>query len=303
MTTALDKPPVSSPSPDILERVLIKRDTSGLPSSQKVQFLLKLCDSLGLNPLTAPFEFIKLPDGREVPYLRRDGADQLRKLHSVSIDPNPTVQYMDGLIIVTVTARLPNGRTDTDSGAVFLDTLKGQNRANAVMTAMTKAKRRVTQGICGLGFLDESEIESIPGAVVQASPVLAPDTGVVPSIPNGDDSDSGSAPADAPSPAGVPVHAGFQVNSRGEEIPRDGKLYVARVDRTQTRNANVTRCTITLSDGSQATTIANKFAKEADWCLDALVPVVVETKGTQWGREITLLARDLVPKDGDDIPF
>ena len=34
--------------------------------------------------------------------------------------------------------------------------------ANAIMKTETKAKRRATLSICGLGFLDESEIETIP---------------------------------------------------------------------------------------------------------------------------------------------
>lgn len=36
--------------------------------------------------------------------------------------------------------------------------------ANALMKAETKAKRRVTLSICGLGLLDESEIDTMKGA-------------------------------------------------------------------------------------------------------------------------------------------
>jgi hypothetical protein len=42
--------------------------------------------------------------------------------------------------------------------------LPPEELANAFMKAETKAKRRVTLSICGLGFLDESEIESIAEA-------------------------------------------------------------------------------------------------------------------------------------------
>jgi len=49
-------------------------------------------------------------------------------------------------------------------GALSLKGLNAEDRANAIMKAETKAKRRVTLSICGLGFLDESEIENIPGA-------------------------------------------------------------------------------------------------------------------------------------------
>jgi hypothetical protein len=46
------------------------------------------------------------------------------------------------------------------------------------MKAETKAKRRVTLSICGLGLLDETEIETIPGAapavVVPVAKEIAP---------------------------------------------------------------------------------------------------------------------------------
>jgi hypothetical protein len=69
----------------------------------------------------------------------------------------------DGLLTVHVRARTPDGREDEDFGVVSIpDSLKGDNRANAIMKAITKAKRRVTLSICGLGMLDESEVETIP---------------------------------------------------------------------------------------------------------------------------------------------
>ena len=38
------------------------------------------------------------------------------------------------------------------------------------MKAETKSKRRVTLSICGLGFLDESEIDTIPDVVLHDAP-------------------------------------------------------------------------------------------------------------------------------------
>jgi hypothetical protein len=51
---------------------------------------------------------------------------------------------------------------DAAKGAVSVQGLKGEALANALMKAETKAKRRATLSICGLGFLDETEIEDIP---------------------------------------------------------------------------------------------------------------------------------------------
>ena len=67
--------------------------------------------------------------------------------------------------MVTVSARTPNGRTDTEIGALSIKGLTGDSLCNAMMKALTKSKRRVTLSICGLGLLDESEVDSIPGVI------------------------------------------------------------------------------------------------------------------------------------------
>jgi hypothetical protein len=66
--------------------------------------------------------------------------------------------------VVTASGQDRTGRTDTSTGAVTIGTLKGDALANALMKAETKAKRRLTLSICGLGILDETEIETIPDA-------------------------------------------------------------------------------------------------------------------------------------------
>jgi hypothetical protein len=65
---------------------------------------------------------------------------------------------------VTATAQSRDGRIDQATGAVSVMGLKGEAKANAIMKGETKAKRRVTLSMAGLGWLDESEAESIPGA-------------------------------------------------------------------------------------------------------------------------------------------
>jgi hypothetical protein len=57
---------------------------------------------------------------------------------------------------------MPDGRTDESLGAVSLVGLEGEALANSLMKAETKAKRRVALSICGLGMLDETEVEAIP---------------------------------------------------------------------------------------------------------------------------------------------
>jgi len=150
------------PLAEQIEQVVVGGDLSNLNASQRVSYYHKVCESVGLNPLTRPFEYLKL-NGKLVLYARRDAADQLRTIHGISLS-KPHIEYVDDLVIVTIEAANKNGRTDTDMGAVSCKGLQGEAKANAMMKAITKAKRRVTLSLAGLGWLDETEVDTIPGA-------------------------------------------------------------------------------------------------------------------------------------------
>lgn len=159
-TTSKNDP--GGPLPEAVELALVSNDLSKLSATERLAYLRRLCDSLALNWLTNPFQYIVL-NGKLTLYATRACADQLRKRDKVSIGP-PEVRFEDGLVVVSVTARTADGREDSELGVVSLDGLKGEARANAILKAITKAKRRVTLSICGLGWLDETEVETIPGA-------------------------------------------------------------------------------------------------------------------------------------------
>lgn len=145
-----------------VEAALIQGDLKSLSSDERLSYYRQVCESVGLNPLTKPFEYVTL-NGKLTLYALKGATDQLRKLHDVSIEP-PQIQDVNDLFIVTVTARDASGRTDSDVGVVGKKDMGG-NVGNALMKAITKAKRRVTLSICGLGMLDETEVETIPNAV------------------------------------------------------------------------------------------------------------------------------------------
>jgi hypothetical protein len=148
---------------EAIEKALMTGDLSALSPEQRLSYYKQTCESLGLNPLTKPFEYIKL-NNKLTLYARKDATDQLRKINAVSIE-KPEIQQIDSLIIVTISARCADGRVDSDIGVVP-KTDMGGNLSNALMKAVTKAKRRVTLSICGLGMLDETEVETIPNAQV-----------------------------------------------------------------------------------------------------------------------------------------
>lgn len=146
----------------IMESVMIKGDLSKLTPEERSMYYMKVCDSMGLNPLTKPFEFIVL-NGKMMLYALRGATDQLRSVNKVSVE-ELTETEREGVFIVTAKVRNGEGRTDIAKGAVNITGLKGEALANALMKAETKAKRRATLSICGLGMLDETEVETIAGA-------------------------------------------------------------------------------------------------------------------------------------------
>ncbi len=145
---------------DVIEAVITKGDLARLTPQEKTRYYSEVCRSIGLNPLTRPFEYISL-SGKLVLYARREATDQLRKLNGISLEVISR-DVIDGILTVHVRAQDKTGRVDEDFGAVSIKGLAGEALANATMKAITKGKRRVTLSISGLGFLDESELDGIP---------------------------------------------------------------------------------------------------------------------------------------------
>lgn len=142
------------------ERALLMGDLSKLTEVERGELYFSLCKSCGLNPLTQPLSYILL-NGRWTFYFNKGGADQLRSVHKISIAILSREKIGD-CYAVTAQATTPDGRSDTSTGVVSIGAgAKGDFLANLLMKAETKAKRRVTLSICGLGYLDESELDTV----------------------------------------------------------------------------------------------------------------------------------------------
>lgn len=232
----LARNPQAARNAAIIEEVLVMGDLSKLTPEQRNQYYQAVCSSLGLNPLTKPFDFIVL-NGKLTMYARKDCTDQLRKLHRVSIRITER-SIMDDLMVVTAEATDSTGRTDCSIGAVSIAGLRGESKANALMKAETKARRRVTLAVCGLGILDETEVDSIPGAraphhavvdgtvnprALPSTPVQAP----MPAPAHAPDAAEAPKPAATPVPAvpespGDSAYVDFEVQSIEEHKSRSG---------------------------------------------------------------------------------
>jgi hypothetical protein len=173
----------------LIEQLVLNNDLAGLTPAQRVSFYMNVCKSLGLNYLTQPFGLISF-EGKTMMYAKRDCTDQLRKIHRVNIEDMQT-KSENGLLIVTVKGMDQTGRRDVSTGVIplrvkarkwsndakgpgkggyieldnYID-LEGKDLANAIMKAETKAKRRLTLSLVGLGIPDESELETMQGVKI-----------------------------------------------------------------------------------------------------------------------------------------
>lgn len=206
-------------STDIMEQVIIKGDLSNLTPQERTEYYMKVCQSIGLNPLTKPFEYIAL-NGKLQLYALKACTEQLRGIHDVSV-LDLTETLVNDVFIVTAKVKNGEGRTDAAKGAVPIKGLQGEALANAMMKAETKAKRRATLSLCGLGWLDESEVESIPGAKV------SPQSNATPAVAGQETAPAAPVPeAPPPAPAASEPSAGptgdiRAPENRGEPTKKD----------------------------------------------------------------------------------
>jgi hypothetical protein len=142
-------------------------DCSKLSTAQKLAYYKARCDAAGLDYRTTPFQFIKL-SGKEVLYSLKAATDALAAKNGIRCEIIDQ-RTEEGIRIVTVRAACKDGRQTDEIGAVPIGGLKGEALANGLMKAATKAKRRAVLSVTGLGMTDETEIDSIPGAVKPTS--------------------------------------------------------------------------------------------------------------------------------------
>lgn len=140
-----------------LAHILATGDLSKLTNEQRVATYLQQCSTLGVAPISRPFDWLVL-DGKLVLYPNKSCAEQLRRLHQISIKIT-RAEVVGGdtkepMYVVTVEGRRPNGQTDESTKYVPLSDsrgrLTGKNLANAYAKAESGAKRRLTFSMIGM---------------------------------------------------------------------------------------------------------------------------------------------------------
>jgi hypothetical protein len=242
---------------EVAEQVVLAGDLSGLTPQQRVQYYLETCRSLGLNPLTRPFEYLSI-QGKLTLYARKDATDQLRRIHGISTEIVAR-EPRDDLFVVTARATAPDGRRDEAVGAVPIAGLKGEALAAAIMKCETKAKRRVTLSIVGLGWTDESELTGMPRARVV--PVEEAEGSASPDRPAPPASAAAGPAAPAAAALATPVEpdrsAPAGPDARGQPAPiLDRGAAAAAVQIASARRDPIWRCQVALAEACRRAGLA-----------------------------------------------
>lgn len=144
---------------DAIEKLIAQGDLAPMTQQQRLSYMRAMCKLLGISMLGQPFDFIKF-DGKTQMFANSKCAAQLRAVYKISIKI-VSCERVDGLYITSVEAETGKGRRDADIGAINIKGLAGKALENAMMKGVTKAKRRVTLSLCGLGMLDSDTAKEL----------------------------------------------------------------------------------------------------------------------------------------------
>jgi hypothetical protein len=183
-----------------IEDIVATGDLTELNPEQRATHYMQVCEAMGVDYRLQPLRYMTVddPNGgqRLILYALKGATDQIRKNRGIKIT-KLTKEFVEDVVIFTAEATDRDGGTDISTGAVSTKGKKGSEFAEVIMSAETKAKRRVTLSISGSGLLDESEVANLngptpvtPGIGVTVAPNLstpaansAPAKEVVPAIP------------------------------------------------------------------------------------------------------------------------
>lgn len=154
---------------------LLQMDVNDLSIADRQKYLWWMAVRRGLDPLTKPFDCIPDGKGKLILFANSGCADQLRQRNGISLEVveegflrfGETLR--DDVYYVKVKAKDQEGRSSYNIGAVGVKGFVGETMANAMMKAHTKAGRRTTLDLCGLGIPDVSELDSIPNLTPKAT--------------------------------------------------------------------------------------------------------------------------------------
>lgn len=165
---------------------VVQHNLDSLSPEQRKAYLDSISEYVGLSPEQNWFDLIWIHDEENgfkklVPYAKRGTTDVLREKHQISVLDMVDLSR-EGYVAFKAIGKNANGRQEVAIGSHSIEGLKGPKLASAVMTAETRAGRRLTLKFVGLGILDASEVdqETAPqnkageAALVGPAPITIP---------------------------------------------------------------------------------------------------------------------------------
>jgi hypothetical protein len=273
---------------EVISKVFLNGDISQLSPQDKVVYYNMYCEHLGLNPVTKPFDILRT-GGKEKLYANSDASKQLAKINQVSVIELAT-DIKAEIYIVTVKVKDATGREDVSTGAVSITGLRGEALANAFMKAETKAKRRATFSICGLGVLDETEVETIPDRqIIKIDDIRqnnAPDTSAPKKIENK------SNEIDA-------LKAEIETLMKNRALPTTAIDYL---DKELSKNNTAERLKKLIEHCKEYKELPNQNDDDLNAAFEEEAPQVVETKKTRVERIKKTFESDVLTTPSDKEP-
>ncbi len=326
MTTALAERPTTAPAVTPEQIDLIKRTVANGATADELKLYLYDCARQGVHPLDKLIHFTKR-GGKYTPitsidFMRTRAADTGDYAGSddasfhFELLANGAPDYVKPPRSATVTVwRLVQGqRCPFTATARWSEYKPAENdfmwqkmphtmlAKCAEALALRKGFPRQLAGLYAKEELDQAGSDR-GGYTVEAPPV--------PVV-----RESGSARSGGDAPGAEPVGAAVHVSGVPEGLDRTGPvaddaLRIIRVDHKATKNQNVTKFVVVLSDGREVSTIKTPLGTLAEQLCQDGDAVEVETKSTKWGDDLIALRRRHAfvdvehgePLSEDDIPF
>lgn len=186
----------------------IIHDLGNLSNEERLQYLRNASAYFGLDPDLNALDTIWMnsEDGMRklVAYARKGTTDLLRDIHGIEVSSLvQTDGPYTGCVSFMATGKNKAGRQEIAVGAHSTEGLRGQRLADAVMTAQTRALRRLTLQFVGGGLLDVSEVGSQTTDIGSSAASLAQLSGSAAVLP----------PPQAASPAAEPTILNHKANA------------------------------------------------------------------------------------------
>ncbi|MGC1493705.1 MAG: hypothetical protein WA798_20255 [Candidatus Acidiferrum sp.] len=192
----------------------VRHDLSKLSADEVKDYLRDVSEFIGLDPELHGLDTIWMqnesgPGQSLVVYARRGTAEILRNKLGIEVS-SLTNQMVKDSIVFTATGKA-GGRQEVATGSKFIGGLQGKALDDAIMTASTRALRRLTMQFTSLGILDESEVKAVVGDTANPAANAQPigDPIVIPPFPTVTNNAPGRdiTPVPAPEPDIAKVYA------------------------------------------------------------------------------------------------